>query len=102
MIIILWLIFSFIVAAIGESRSIGFWGALFLSILLSPLIGLIVVLCSERNSDIAHKRKMEELAKTQIRAQAGTLTDEEKIKLFDEMTQKAKHEKDEFAKYKKL
>ena len=42
-----WLILSFVVADISSSRKIGFWSALLLSILLSPLIGILVVLTSK-------------------------------------------------------
>jgi tetratricopeptide (TPR) repeat protein len=43
-----WFIFSIIIGAIGEKRKIGFAGGFFLSLLLSPLIGLIIVLVSEK------------------------------------------------------
>lgn len=46
-IVILWLLFSVIVGALGASRKIGFFGAFFISLLLSPLIGLIVTLFSK-------------------------------------------------------
>lgn len=85
-----WFILSLIVASAGDSRVIGFWAALFLSLFLSPLVGFIVVLLSERKSDIAHKRKMEELTETQIRVQTGNLTTEEKAKLYDQMMDKKK------------
>jgi len=42
-----WLIFSIVVAALGSKRKIGFAGAFFLSLLLSPLIGLIITLTSK-------------------------------------------------------
>ena len=46
-----WIIFSFVVGFIGSERKIGFWGAFFLSILLSPLIGLIIALVSKNKED---------------------------------------------------
>ena len=49
-VIIFWLIFSLIVGAIGNDRKIGFAGGFFLSILLSPLIGLIIVLVSDKKN----------------------------------------------------
>jgi hypothetical protein len=47
MIIILWIIFTIILAWYGGYRKIGFWGAFFLSLLLSPVIGLIAVMLSK-------------------------------------------------------
>lgn len=46
MIIILWIVFSILVGLMGEKRSIGFGGALLLSLILSPLAGFIITACS--------------------------------------------------------
>lgn len=43
-----WIILSFIVAFIGSDRKIGYGGTLLLSLLLSPLIGAIFALASQR------------------------------------------------------
>lgn len=43
-----WIIFSFVAGAVGSGRKIGFWGAFLLSIILSPLIGLIIAFASSR------------------------------------------------------
>lgn len=40
------LLFCFGVASLGSNRRIGFGWALFWSIILGPLIGLIITLCS--------------------------------------------------------
>ncbi len=53
-----WIIFSFVVGFVGSGRKIGFWGAFFLSLLLSPLIGLIIALVSENEADEAYKAKV--------------------------------------------
>jgi len=45
-VIILWIALCFIVASLGSSREIGSVGAFFISLIFSPLIGLIVVLIS--------------------------------------------------------
>lgn len=50
-----WIIGSFVIGFIGINRKIGFAGAFFLSLLLSPLIGLIVTLVSKDVDDEAHK-----------------------------------------------
>lgn len=44
MVFILWLFFAFLVAYYGDKKGQGFIGLFFLSILLSPLIGLVVSL----------------------------------------------------------
>lgn len=53
-----WIIFSFIVGIIGSDRKIGFWGSFLLSLLLSPLIGIIFALISENNSAIDYKKEL--------------------------------------------
>ncbi|HRN41126.1 MAG TPA: hypothetical protein PK649_03515 [Vicingus sp.] len=44
----LWIFFCFIVGFIGSGRNIGYWGVFFISLFLSPLIGLIFGLASRR------------------------------------------------------
>jgi hypothetical protein len=44
---IIWVIFSLLVGAVGSGRSTGFIGALLLALLLSPIVGLIIVLLSK-------------------------------------------------------
>jgi len=53
-----WIIFSFVVGFVGSGRKIGFWGAFFLSLILSPLIGLIIALVSKNEADEAYKQKV--------------------------------------------
>lgn len=60
-----WIIFSFVVGFIGSGRKIGFWGAFFLSLLLSPLIGLIIALVSKDKEDEAYKEKILHAQKSQ-------------------------------------
>lgn len=47
-IFILWIVLSIVFGAIGSERKIGFAGAFFASLLLSPLIGLILTLTSAK------------------------------------------------------
>ena len=47
-IIIAWIILSFIVASIGSDRKIGYWGTFALCLLLSPIIGALFALASQR------------------------------------------------------
>lgn len=51
-IVIAALIISFIVGLIGKGRNVGFWGAFFLSIILSPIVGLIITLLSKKCDEI--------------------------------------------------
>lgn len=53
-----WIIFSIIVGIVGSGRKIGFFGALFVSLLLSPLIGLIITLISKSKEQEAYEQKI--------------------------------------------
>lgn len=48
-IFVFWIVFSILVGAIGSGRKIGFAGAFFCALLLSPLIGIIIALVSSPN-----------------------------------------------------
>ena len=90
-----WLLFSIIVGAIGSGRKIGFWGAFLLSLLLSPIIGIIITLVSKNKEDEEYKEK---LLKTQ-QNQQETLS-----KLSDSSENKSQKSSivDELEKLKKL
>ncbi len=47
-IVIAWIIFCFVAGAVGNKRKIGFAGAFFLSLFLSPLVGLIIAFNSDK------------------------------------------------------
>lgn len=68
-IIILWLILSVLFASLGRNRKIGFVKTLIICLLLSPIIGLIFVLLSEK--------EVETLMKLKIEHDSGTITKEE-------------------------
>lgn len=53
-IFIVWIILCFVVASIGSNKNIGYWGTFFISLILSPIIGLIFALAS---SDIPKPEK---------------------------------------------
>lgn len=73
-----WLVFSGIVGAIGSSRNIGFAGGFFLSLLLSPLIGLIIVLLSKpKTASMPQQPINYEIVKLQQMRAAGEITAEE-------------------------
>ncbi|RTR36473.1 hypothetical protein EKG38_24050 [Shewanella canadensis] len=58
MYVIIWIFLSVLVGMIGSSRSIGFLPTLFISLIFSPVIGLLACLTSERNNDIEFKEKL--------------------------------------------
>ena len=63
MIFIFWILASILVGFIGSGRKIGYWGTFLLSLLLSPIIGLIFALASKRLADIEREEKLEGLAR---------------------------------------
>lgn len=48
-IILLWLVLCFAISAVGVGKKIGYWGVFSLSLIFSPLIGLIFGLISKDN-----------------------------------------------------
>jgi len=68
MVFILQIIISALVALIGKDRKIGYlWGFL-LCLFLSPIIGLIIILCSKKKSavDFVEVNKNEEINKNDL------------------------------------
>ena len=64
LVVIAWLVFSFLVAFFGGNRKIGFTGALILSLIFSPLIGLVFVLLSkDRQTDAYEKAVLKQMQK---------------------------------------
>lgn len=51
LLILLYAVLSLTVAIFGANRKFGFWGYFFGSILLSPAVGLILVLASDKNKE---------------------------------------------------
>lgn len=56
-IIVVWAALSIIVAVAAKPKRIGFWGALLISVLLSPVVGFIIVSLSQRKDkeDVSEK-----------------------------------------------
>ncbi|OQY59002.1 MAG: hypothetical protein B6245_08795 [Desulfobacteraceae bacterium 4572_88] len=46
---IAYFLLCFVIAGAGWNKRMGFWGYLFASILFSPLIGLMLLIVSEKN-----------------------------------------------------
>ncbi len=59
-IFIAWIILSLFVGVVGKDRSIGFGMAFLWSIILSPLIGLIITLFSEKENKVKKSSKYKE------------------------------------------
>ncbi|HEU4634342.1 MAG TPA: SHOCT domain-containing protein [Flavisolibacter sp.] len=57
-IFIFWIICAIIVGAIATDKAMGFWGGFLWSILLSPLIGIIIVLASKSKTQEAIEQGM--------------------------------------------
>lgn len=64
-IFVTWIILSFIVGFIGSNRKIGFGGAFFISLILSPLIGFIFALVSKTEEEETYKQKILDTQKSQ-------------------------------------
>lgn len=103
--IISWLFFSTLVGLIGINRKIGFGGAFFLSLLLSPLIGLVFALVSKslseekhENEVIALQQKQNKLLSNIDKGSASSITDD--LIKINELYEKGVIDKDEFEKIK--
>jgi uncharacterized membrane protein YhdT len=51
MAVLSWLVLSILIGAMGRHRMMGFWGYFFASIILTPIIGLLLVLVSSKKND---------------------------------------------------
>ena len=78
-----WIIASFVVGIIGSNRNIGFWSSFFISVILSPLIGLIFVLTSKsKDSNEVQKNSIaDEIEKLQTLKNNNSITEYEFIRL---------------------
>jgi hypothetical protein len=78
-IVILWLGLSLLVGIVGKDRTVGFWIAFFASLILSPLIGLIIVLLSGKDKRAQETRKyiacIEAAKKAEFKGQLETAID---------------------------
>ena len=84
-----WIIFSIVVGFVGSNRKIGFLGAFFLSLLLSPVIGLIIALVSKNKEDEKYRQKVlktQEAQKVAIEKLSGEKTAKKSsISIADEL-----------------
>jgi uncharacterized membrane protein YraQ (UPF0718 family) len=56
--VIIWIVLSVILGVVGSDRKIGFAGAFFASLLLSPLIGFIITISSKTKHAEWREQKM--------------------------------------------
>jgi len=49
--IFIYLFLCYIIASIGKNRKFGFYAYLFLSIILTPIMGLLLVIASDKKKD---------------------------------------------------
>ncbi len=61
--IVVWIIFSLLVALLGSSRRIGFTKSLVAAIILTPVIGIVIALLSKSKKEIARKEDLARLSK---------------------------------------
>lgn len=65
---IIWIMLSLVVGFIGSSRSCGFAGGFFGSLILSPLIGIVIVLVSSSNQTKEFQKEIIDLQKKSMNA----------------------------------
>jgi hypothetical protein len=58
MLIFSWIVLSIVIGIVGSNRKIGFGGAFFISLILSPLIGLIFTLTSKNLEEEKYKEEL--------------------------------------------
>lgn len=49
--VLIWLTLAILIGAFGRYRTMGFWGYFFASIVLTPVIGLLLVLVSGKREE---------------------------------------------------
>jgi uncharacterized membrane protein len=96
MIFFLWIALTFVVAFLGSERKIGGFTAFFLSLVLSPLIGILIVLTSTKLSE-------EQFQKELLQAQTKEVPEVEtasEIEKYHDLLQKGIISQEEFDKKK--
>jgi membrane protein implicated in regulation of membrane protease activity len=67
MLIILWILGALFVAAVfGAARTIGFWGCFLISLIVSPLLGLIITLFFKTTEDDKREKQQLQLQQQQV------------------------------------
>lgn len=76
----LWIFFAILVGVVGKDRNIGFGWAFFWALILSPLIGIIIALLSDKKKPISNdvdkwKHNYEEAKKAEYKGQNAIAID---------------------------
>jgi uncharacterized membrane protein len=71
--IVIWLFFCVLVGWFSDSKVLGFWGGFFISLLLSPLIGLIFAIVSKDRSVKDYEIRMQQQQQQQLYEQQQQL-----------------------------
>jgi predicted lipid-binding transport protein (Tim44 family) len=74
-----WIILSILAGVLGNERKIGATAAFFISLILSPLIGFIVVIASTKNETIEYQEKILNATKEQVVKPTSNLEELEKL-----------------------
>ena len=75
--LLLWLFGCFFVGFVfGTARTIGFWGSFVISLILSPLLGLIITLFSKTKAEDNRQKEMLDLQKQNLELQKKLLNKE--------------------------
>lgn len=96
-----WIVGCFIAGSIGSGKTIGFWGAFFLSLFLSPLIGIIAALVSKDETEVEIQKSI--LANQQSilnEKPVSTLSVADEIEKFKKLLDQGTISQNEFDKFK--
>lgn len=63
-IFLVWGVASLIIGFVGEKKTIGFFGAFFVSLLLSPIIGLVITMLSKDKAQLQKEQALINMALT--------------------------------------
>lgn len=78
------IIAAFLIAELGKTRKIGYWGAFFVTLLLSPLLGILFVGFSDRETKEIHRYKetLEQAKKEEFKGNIAVAIDKYQDTLY--------------------
>jgi hypothetical protein len=102
--VLIWLIPSFIIGAIGNDRTCGFGSAFWMSIFFTPLFGFLYALCHDPNTHVRLNEKLTAMADMIILKDAsellsdGIITQEEHDRIKNSVLRKEEQPQERTAK----
>lgn len=84
LIVFFWLVGALIIGVIASDRTLGFWGAFLISLIFSPLIGLLFTLLSKTNTEVNYRKSILRTQKSQQES-LEKLASTQKISIADEI-----------------